>query len=312
MSQTLQIILNNPGSRLDIALTKNHPTLSRAQWQRLIREGRVTIRGERLKGSLRLTGGEIVDVVIPAPKPTRLIPEDIPLDVQYEDADLLVVNKPAGIVVHPGTGHETGTIVHAVLHHCPDLPGIGGEMRPGIVHRLDKNTSGLLIVAKNEPALNFMQDQFRLRTIKKTYLALVDGRVQPPSAIIDAPVGRNPEERKRMAVIPAGSSARSREAITRYETKQLYPAHTLLRCYPLTGRTHQIRVHLAYIGFPITGDTVYGRRKQPLRLRRHFLHAWQLTFCRPSDGEEMSLQVALPALLQSALDKLAAPTQEAS
>ncbi len=305
MSQSLEIELEQAGSRLDAALAAAHPALSRAQWQRLIKEGQVTIAGERVKGSMRLAGGEMVMALIPAPQPTRLIPQDIPLDIRYEDEDLLVINKDAGIVVHPGTGHESGTIVNAVLHHCPDLPGIGGEIRPGIVHRLDKNTSGLLIVAKNERTLNYLQNQFRERAVKKVYLALLDGQIQPPQAIINAPLGRNPEERKRMAVIPPTSSARSREAITRYETERLFEAHSLVRCYPKTGRTHQIRVHLAYVGYPIVGDTVYGRRKQPLRLRRHFLHAWQLSFRRPSDDSELNLEAELPPLLQATLDKLA-------
>jgi 23S rRNA pseudouridine1911/1915/1917 synthase len=218
---------------------------------------------------------------------------------------MLVINKPAGMVVHPAMGHSSGTLVNAILAHCPDLPGIGGEKRPGIVHRLDKETSGLIVVAKNELALRHLQAQFKDRTVGKQYLALVEGQVQPPTALIDAPLGRDPRQRKKMAVIPFGSSARSRAAQTQYDTITAYDDYTLLRCELFTGRTHQIRVHLAYIGFPIVGDKVYGRRKSNIRLGRHFLHAAVLRVRRPSDNEELTLHAELPPELDAVLKELA-------
>jgi 23S rRNA pseudouridine1911/1915/1917 synthase len=300
----LTLTLDAPGERLDRALKEAHPDLSRSQWQRLIKEEQVTIDGQPVKGSLRLAGGEVVEVTLPDATPVDLTPEAIPLDIRYEDDDCLVINKAAGLVVHPGTGHETGTIVHAVLYYCPDLPGIGGEIRPGIVHRLDKETSGLLIIAKTEQALDYLQQQFQQRTVKKTYLALVEGQIQPPNALIDAPIGRNPSQRKKMTVIHSNSSLRAREARTRYEVVTYYDDFSLVACYPQTGRTHQIRVHLAFAGFPIVGDAVYGRRRKQLGLKRHFLHAAALAFRRPSDGEVVSLEAELPPELQEVVERL--------
>ena len=303
-TQTLQ--LDAPGQRLDKVLTEQFTDLSRTQVQRLLKEGQILVNGRSAKANLKLAGGEVVTVTLPEPEITELIPEDIPLDIRYEDDDMLVLNKPAGMVVHPAVGHASGTLVNAVLFHCPNLPGIGGEVRPGIVHRLDKETSGLIAVAKNEKALRHLQAQFKERTVGKQYLALVDGQVQPPSALIDAPIGRDPQQRKKMAVIPYGrSSARSRPAQTQYDTVTAYDDHTLLRCELHTGRTHQIRVHLAYIGYPIVGDKVYGRRKQSIRLKRQFLHAAVLRVKRPSDNEELTLHAELPDELEAVLQKLA-------
>ena len=284
--QIIEVTLDNArGDRLDHALATAVPDYSRMQWQRLIQEKRVTLNGRiTTKASLRLNGGERITAVIPPVVETGLVAEDIPLDVRYEDEDILVVNKPAGMVTHPSQPNEQGTLVNAILYHYPDLEGIGGERRPGIVHRLDKHTSGLLIIARNDRALWFMQDQFKKRTIGKRYLALVEGQIQPPAALIDAPIGRDPNNRKKMAVIPPNVSAMSRRARTRYETVTRYDNFTLVACAPLTGRTHQIRVHLAYVGYPIVCDHIYGRRKKSFAdLRRHFLHAAELTFRRPSD-----------------------------
>ena len=209
----LTFTFTTAGERIDQALAAVWPDLSRAQWQRLIKDGWVQIAGIPVKSSYRVNSGDVVQATIPAAVPTLLQPEPIPLDVRYEDDDLIVINKPAGMVVHPGSGHETGTLVHAVLAHCPDLPGIGGEIRPGVVHRLDKDTSGLVIMAKNERALRYVQGQFKGRTIEKTYLALVEGALQPSRAIIDAPIGRDPHDRKRMKVI-VGEQGRKRNART--------------------------------------------------------------------------------------------------
>jgi len=306
MSSTQQTLtLDVPGERLDKVLTEQLPALSRTQIQRLLKEGQILVNGRPAKANLRLDGGEEVTITLPEPEETELLPEAIPLDIRYEDDDMLVINKPAGMVVHPAVGHTSGTLVNAILAHCPDLPGIGGEKRPGIVHRLDKETSGLIVIAKNEAALRHLQAQFKDRTVGKQYLALVDGQVQPPTAVIDAPIGRDPRQRKKMAVIPLGASAHSRPAQTQVTTITGYDDYTLLRCELFTGRTHQIRVHMAYMGFPIVGDKVYGRRKPTIPLGRHFLHASVLTVKRPSDDEELTLHAELPAELEAILVQLA-------
>ncbi len=303
----VELTLDYPGERLDKALTMAMPQLSRMQWQRLIEEGMVR-QGERslTKASLKLEGGEQVTATLPEVQPTDLLPEDIPLDVRYEDSDIIVINKPAGMVVHPGTGHYTGTLANAVLHRCPDIRGVGGEMRPGIVHRLDKQTSGLIVVAKHDQALWYVQKQFKKRTVKKKYQALVEGQIQPPAALIDAPIGRDPTQRKKMAVIRPNTrhSLHARPAQTQYRTVATYADCTLIECDLFTGRTHQIRVHLSYIKHPVVGDTIYGRRKRKFDLHRHFLHASELTLKRPSDEQEITLQAELPPELQAILDFL--------
>jgi 23S rRNA pseudouridine1911/1915/1917 synthase len=303
-NRELTITLTAAGERLDRALTEALADLSRAQVQRLIKDGQITLNGKPVKASQRLEGDEEVRVILPEPVVTELLAEDIPLDIRYEDEDILVINKPAGMVVHPAAGHERGTLVNAVLAHCPTLPGVGGEKRPGIIHRLDKDTSGLIVVAKHDVALRGVQRQFKQRTVKKIYLALVEDHIQPPQALIDAPIGRDPRQRKKMAVIPPNRSAKARPAQTAYRALTVYDDFTLVECQPLTGRTHQIRVHLAYVGYPIVGDLVYGRRKQRLPLKRHFLHAAELRFRRPSDGETLILRAELPPELQKVLDEL--------
>lgn len=304
MSRQLRLTLDAPGERIDKALAAAYSDLSRSQWQQLIAEGHVTVEGEIPKASLRLEGGEEVHAVLPEVKESGIVAQEIPLDIIYEDDDMLAINKPAGMVVHPSPGHSEGTLVNAVLGYCPNLEGVGGERRPGIVHRLDKETSGLILVAKNDLALRHLQRQFKRRTIKKTYLALVEGHVQPPQALVDAPIGRDPNHRQRMAVIAPGSSARSRRAQTEYQLLRIYGDYSLLECYPRTGRTHQIRVHLAFAGFPIVGDTTYGRRKQRLELDRHFLHASALTLERPADDKALSLEAPLPEELKAVLELL--------
>lgn len=296
------------GLRLDKVLAEHMPELSRAQWQRLIADGLVLVDGQPAKASLRLAGNEVINAEIPDAVESELVPEEIALDIHYEDDDILVVNKPAGMVVHPGPGHDRGTLVNALLAHCPDLPGIGDTKRPGIVHRLDKDTSGLILVAKNSHALRHLQAQFKARTVSKRYIALVEGQIQPSTALIDAPIGRDPARRKVMAVItpdsPRARSAQAREAQTRYKALAYYDDFSLVECAPVTGRTHQIRVHLAYIGYPIVGDKVYGRRKQRLPLDRHFLHAAQLKFKRPADDLLLAFKADLPAELQTLIDRL--------
>lgn len=296
------------GERLDKTLAALMPELSRAQWQRLITEGLVLVNGKPAKASQRLEGNELIEADIPDATESPLNPEEIPLDIRYEDEEIIVINKPAGMVVHPGPGHASGTLVNALLAHCPDLPGIGDTKRPGIVHRLDKDTSGLIIVAKNDQALRHLQAQFKEREVRKRYIALVEGQIQPPAALIDAPIGRDLDQRKIMAVFspdsPRSKSKQAREAQTRYTTLQYFDEYSLVECAPITGRTHQIRVHLAYIGYPIVGDRVYGRRKQRLSLKRHFLHAGELSFKRPLDDALLTLTAELPPELQKIIDTL--------
>jgi len=310
MSEQLDLVLDAEGERIDKALAEARPELSRTRWQQLINDGLVTLGGAPVKASLRLQGGERIRVVLPEEEESDLQAQKIPLDILYEDDDMLAINKPAGMVVHPAPGHREGTLVNAVLGYCPDLEGIGGERRPGIVHRLDKETSGVILVAKNDKALRHLQRQFKRRTVDKRYLALVEGHIQPPKALIDAPIGRDPNNRKQMAVIRPGSGHRKRRAKTRYDTLKKYSTDAggfaLVECRPITGRTHQIRVHLAFAGYPIVGDTTYGRRRQGIGLGRHFLHATSLAFRRPSDNADMTLRAPLPVELEAVLDKLAA------
>ncbi|MEM7797566.1 MAG: RluA family pseudouridine synthase [Chloroflexota bacterium] len=292
------------GYRLDKALRILYPELSRSQWQRLVRSGEVTMKGAPVRANYKVVGGETVRAHMPPPEPSDIIPEDIPLDLIYEDDDMMAINKPAGLVMHPAVGHLSGTLANAVVFHYPDVLDVGGVRRPGLVHRLDKDTSGVVLVAKNDRALNYLISQFKDRTVKKVYMALVDGHISPERALIDAPIGRNPDERKRMAVLEPGRTASVQPSQTRYELTEMFDEHSLVTCYPVTGRTHQIRVHLAYIGYPIVGDYIYGRRRPSIRLGRHFLHASRITFKRASDEMELTLEAPLPANLQQALSTL--------
>ncbi|MGD2078400.1 MAG: RluA family pseudouridine synthase [Chloroflexota bacterium] len=298
------VIINQPGQRLDKALTQELPEVSRTQLQRLISEGRVTVDGVLVKAASKLQGGERVIIDFPPVQPAEIVAQPLPLDIRYEDRDILVVNKPAGMVVHPSPGHQSGTLVNGILAYCPELEGVGGQRRPGIVHRLDKETSGLIVVAKNDRALQFLQEQFKMRQVRKRYLALVHGLFKRGEILIDAPIGRDPRERKKMAVIRPGTSAASRPAQTRVRALALYTEASLLECWPKTGRTHQIRVHLAFAGHPIVGDQTYGRRRQPFTMDRHFLHAAGLQFRRPSDNSELVLEAELPDDLQDILRRL--------
>lgn len=288
------------GMRLDRFLADALPDLSRATLQRLIRDGDVRLNGRAAKPSQRVAGGESLEVNIPPPVPLDVAPApDIPLDIVYQDTDLLVLNKPAGLVVHPANGHADDTLVNALLAHVPDLAGIGGVQRPGIVHRLDKDTSGLLLVAKNDAAHHHLQAQFKARSVDKVYLALVEGHVSPPRGLIDAPIGRDPRDRKKMAVATSG-----RPAQTEYRVLETLDDTSLVEANLLTGRTHQIRVHLASIGYPIVGDRLYGRRKSRHTLSRQFLHAWRLAFDLPSSGERVTFTAPLPEDLQELLAHL--------
>lgn len=300
MERRVVLQVERGGVRVDKYVAEAVPDLSRAAAQRLIAEGRILVNGAVVKASCRLEPGDTISVEIPPPVEVSLAPEAIPLDIVYEDADLLVVNKPAGMVVHPAFGHGSGTLVNAVLAHCPDLAGVGGELRPGIVHRLDKDTSGLIVVAKGDVALRALQAQFKGREVQKAYLALVEGHVSPASGLIDAPIGRDLRARKKMAVVPRGG----REAQTEYRALEFYDAHTLVEAHPLTGRTHQIRIHMAFIGHPIVGDALYGFRKQRAKAPRLFLHAARLAFRLPSTGEWREFRSPLPDDLTAVLERL--------
>lgn len=288
--------------RLDKYLTARLPEFSRARIQGLIVDGFVDVDGiPAKKGGVRLEGGERLRVRIPPPQPVGLIPEQIPLSVIFENDDLLVIDKPAGMVVHPAAGHDTGTLVHAVLGYDPDLEGIGGEERPGVVHRLDKDTSGLIAIAKNERAHRWLVEQFKERRVEKTYLALVDGKPPTPTGRIEAPIGRDPRDRKKMAIVKL---EKGRQAISEYKTLESFPRHTLLEFHPRTGRTHQIRLHCAFLGCPIAADTTYGYRKPSLELNRHFLHAWRLKITLPGEQNPRLFEAPLPGELTQALEGL--------
>lgn len=287
------------GERLDKVVVALVPQLTRAAAQRLIKGGEVTVNGRAAKPGYRVQAGETVSVRIPPQPPTLVLPEAMSLDIVYEDEALLVVNKPAGLVVHPAPGHSGGTLVNGLLAYCPQIAEVGGPERAGIVHRLDKDTSGLIVVAKDEATHAALQRQFKRRGVSKTYLALVEGQVQPPEGIIEAPIGRDRVRRKRMMVTPSGRQAR-----TTYRVLEYFADHTLLEVQPVTGRTHQIRVHLAWLGYPVVGDDVYGYRRQRLLQGRHFLHAARLRFTHPLTGEEMALEAPLPPELADVLKRL--------
>lgn len=288
--------------RLDKFLVAKLPNYSRARLQGLIKAGLVRVDGELApKAGYKLDGGETVEVLVPPPEPSDLIPEDIPLEIVFENENVMVVNKAAGMVVHPAAGHRAGTLMHAALAHAPEIEGVGGEQRPGLVHRLDKDTSGLILLAKNDRTQNHLQNQFQKRQVDKTYLALVDGAPPSPTGRVEAPIGRDPRERKKMAVVDAASG---REALSEFRVLENFPKHALLEVDLLTGRTHQIRVHLAFIGCPVVGDTVYGRRTPSLDIARQFLHAARLGLKLPGDRVKRVFEAPLPDDLQRVLDQL--------
>ena len=290
--------------RLDKFLVGLLQEFSRSRIQGLIADGFVEVNGRTAKkAGQMLENGFQVTVRIPPAAPTELVPEKIPLDILFENPDVVVVNKPAGMVVHPAAGHASGTLVNAILGYDPEMEGIGGEERPGVVHRLDKETSGLILLAKNERAHRWLQDQFRLRKVEKIYLALVDGKPPTPSGRVEAHIGRDPSHRKQMAVVP---ESRGREAISEYRTVEGFRSHTLLEFHPITGRTHQIRLHCAFLGCPIVGDKVYGRKKSSIALDRHFLHAHRVKIVLPGEKEPTRFEAPLPDELESVLQALRA------
>jgi len=302
MAEIQRLIAREGGERVDRYVARQLPSLSRSRIQGLVRGGLVTVNAKAVKPSYRLEAGDEVVVCIPAVEESELVAQDLPLKVVYEDQDLVVVDKPAHLVVHPAPGHKSGTLANALLARYPDLP-VDDDGRPGIVHRLDKDTSGLLIVAKNESARRHLQAQFKEGQVTKVYLALVEGEVEPSSGVIDAPIGRDARSRKRMAVGISGG----RQAVTEYQVLEHLSGFTLLEVRPRTGRTHQVRVHLAFLRHPVVGDKAYGRRKQHLELDRQFLHAHRLCFRQPSSGKQLELVSELPADLAGVLEKLRNP-----
>jgi 23S rRNA pseudouridine1911/1915/1917 synthase len=309
MERVIELRVGESGQRLDKYIAQEVSDLSRSLVQRLIREGLVTVNGQTVKASHKVEVGDTIVLRVPPPEPLEVRPEAIPLDIVYEDADLLVVNKPAGMVVHPAYGHRTGTLVNAVLAHCPGIAEVGDPLRSGIVHRLDKDTSGLIIVAKNDAARQHLQRQFRRREVKKVYL-------EPAQGLIDAPIGRDPRRRKRMAVVKAEEGGR--EAQTKYQVVEYFALqvggmsrpYTLVEAQPVTGRTHQVRVHFAFIGHPLVGDPTYGFRKQRLTdyglppLGRQFLHARSLGLHLPHSNQYVEFRAELPIDLRDVLERL--------
>lgn len=291
----------NP-QRLDKYLVSQISDLSRSRIQQLIQTGNVTVDGEiPRKAGFSLMRGMQIEVDIPDIQPSKLIPEAIPLDVIFENEDVLVINKPAGMVVHPASGHSSGTLVHAVLAHAPEIEGVGGEKRPGVVHRLDKNTSGVIILAKNDRSHHWLQDQFQDRQVGKKYLALVDGHPPTPKGRVETPIGRDPSHRQRMAVTPPH---KGRHSISEYKTLESFDEHALLEVRILTGRTHQIRLHMAFIKCPVVGDTIYGRRHTILPIQRQFLHAQQLSIIIPGEVSPRTFESQLPTELDDVLKTL--------
>ena len=301
-NMTISVEDGEEGLRLDRFLVTRLEGFTRSAIQRIIENGKVMLKGKPVSANHKTHPLEKFSVEIPPPDPASAEAEDIPLDIVYEDADIVIVNKPVGMVVHPAKGHFTGTLVNALLHRCTGLSGIGGEMRPGIVHRLDKETSGLIAVAKHDASHNALSGQLKSRTMGREYLAVVRGVVRPPQGTIDKPIGRHNLYRKKMTVHPKKSSG-ARDAITLYETIENFKESTLLRVKLKTGRTHQIRVHLSAIGYPILGDTVYGKDRAKL-ISRPALHAAKLTLVHPTTGKTMVFETPPPPDLSLLLDKL--------
>ena len=296
----LTVTSEEAGQRADSLLARRLEGLTRSAAARLLEEGRVTDRGRPAAKNLRVQPGQVLEVQLPEPEEPEARPQNIPLDVVYEDRDVIVVNKPTGMVVHPAPGHPDGTLVNALLYHCGEsLSGIGGQKRPGIVHRIDRDTSGLIIAAKNDAAHLALAAQLADHTLARTYECLAVGNFRQDSGTVNAPIGRSRSDRKKMAVVAGG-----RPAITHWEVLARYPGVTHLRCRLETGRTHQIRVHLAYIGHPILGDTVYGAKKPVAGLTGQCLHAVGLRFIHPRTGEPVELTCPLPEEFVRMLDKL--------
>ena len=297
------------GTRLD-AFVSASGELTRSAAARLIEEGAITVGGRAAAKNYKLRTGDTVDILMPEPVPTEAEAEDIPLDVVFEDEDIIVVNKPTGMVVHPAAGNESGTLVNALLHHCAgSLSGIGGVVRPGIVHRIDKDTSGLLVAAKNDAAHNSLAEQLKTHEVGRVYYALVIGNLREDKGTVNAPIGRHPRDRKKMAVLSAGEGT-ARDAVTHYEVLERFRGYCLVRCVLETGRTHQIRVHMAHLGHPLVGDVTYGGGKTKFEaankclISGQCLHAKELKLTHPRTGERMHFSCPLPPEMETLIEKM--------
>ncbi|MGQ9508525.1 MAG: RluA family pseudouridine synthase [Thermodesulfobacteriota bacterium] len=320
MERSFSILANEEdhGKRIDQFLAEKVLSLSRSQAKTLIERGHVLLNQRPIKPSTRLKSGDLISGILPKPQPLYIKPESIPLSILYEDSSLIVIDKPPGLVVHPAPGNPSGTLVNALLHHCNDLPGINGILRPGIVHRLDKDTSGVMVIAKDDEAYNKLVWQFKNRRVKKTYLAIVYGSFKEEEGVIDIPIGRHIRERKRMSI----KTKKGREAITRWKVLEGFDGYSFLEIHPETGRTHQIRVHLASIGHPILGDPLYGRKSKPgalhepvlrqclKKIGRQALHSFRLEFYHPKTGEPMQFFASIPQDIEDVIELLRAKKKE--
>ena len=296
----MTILPDRADERVDACIARLVSDVSRSAAQRLCEDGQVLLNGAAAKKNARVAPGDVLELTLPEPQPTQAQAEDIPLDVAYEDADVIVINKPKGLVVHPAAGHWEGTLVNALLHHCRDsLSGVGGALRPGIVHRIDKDTSGLLIVAKNDFAHQKLAAQLQDHTLARTYVCIVCGKLREDAGTVNAPIARDKNDRKKMAVRPDG-----KPAVTHWQVLARYPGYTYVQCRLETGRTHQIRVHMASLGHPILGDTVYGHKKPELGQNTQCLHAKELTFRHPRTDEPVTVTCPLPEEFERVLQVL--------
>ena len=299
--QRLTVSPEDAGVRIDKYLAEQLPDITRSYLQKLLKDGSVQMNGKQVKASTKTVAGAVIALTIPEPEEPEILPENIPLDILYEDSDVILINKPKNMVVHPAAGHYTGTLVNALMYHCRgDLSGINGVLRPGIVHRIDKDTTGVLIVCKNDRAHNALAEQLKEHSITRKYRAIVCGNLKEDEGTVDAPLGRHPQDRKKMAIVRSGG----KRAVTHYRVLERFGNDTYIECQLETGRTHQIRVHMASLGHPLLGDEIYGRAKSPFKLEGQTLHAMVLGFIHPTTGEYMEFEAPLPEYFEKLLEKL--------
>ena len=299
--QRLTVSPEDAGVRIDKYLAEQLPDITRSYLQKLLKDGSVQMNEKPVKASTKTAVGAVIALTIPEPEEPEILPENIPLDILYEDSDVILINKPKNMVVHPAAGHYTGTLVNALMYHCRgDLSGINGVLRPGIVHRIDKDTTGVLIVCKNDRAHNALAEQLKEHSITRKYRAIVCGNLKEDEGTVDAPLGRHPQDRKKMAIVRSGG----KRAVTHYRVLERFGNDTYIECQLETGRTHQIRVHMASLGHPLLGDEIYGRAKPPFKLEGQTLHAMVLGFIHPTTGEYMEFEAPLPEYFEKLLEKL--------
>ena len=299
--QRLTVSPEDAGVRIDKYLAEQLPDITRSYLQKLLKDGSVQMNGKPVKASTKTAVGAVIALTIPEPEEPEILPENIPLDILYEDSDVILINKPKNMVVHPAAGHYTGTLVNALMYHCRgDLSGINGVLRPGIVHRIDKDTTGVLIVCKNDRAHNALAEQLKEHSITRKYRAIVCGNLKEDEGTVDAPLGRHPQDRKKMAIVRSGG----KRAVTHYRVLERFGNDTYIECQLETGRTHQIRVHMASLGHPLLGDEIYGRAKSPFKLEGQTLPAMVLGFSHPTTGEYMEFEAPLPEYFEKLLEKL--------